>query len=105
MGTRMREPSLEFDWDDVKAISNQHKHGISFAAAIAVFGDPHRLEVDDEVDGELRTTTVGRIPTPRGRQIVVVVIWTDRLGVIRIISARKAEKRERENYYARQATP
>jgi uncharacterized protein len=100
----MRESDLEFDWDDVKAISNWQKHRISFAAAIAVFDDPDRLEVDDEVNGEFRTTTIGRIPTPQGKQIIVVVVWTDRSGVIRIMSARKAEKRERENYYARQTT-
>lgn len=87
---------FEFEWDAAKAATNIAKHGVSFEEAVAVFADPRRRTfVDDRSDyGERRSMTVGRI---RGREYSVV--HTQRDGAIRIISARKANPRERR-YYA-----
>lgn len=88
---------MEFEWDADKAESNAKKHGIRFEVATAVFDDPDRITVvDDRFDyEEERLVTLGK--TPDG---VLVVVTTERDDPprIRIISARKANKRERRHY-------
>jgi uncharacterized DUF497 family protein len=88
-----------FEWDEVKAESNLRKHGIDFDDAIEVFYDPHTIfEKDRVVDGELRWHTIGKV----SRLAVVHVAHTlDIRGhdeVIRIISARRADRRELKRY-------
>lgn len=87
---------MEFEWDHVKAETNLQKHGISFVAALAVFDDPNRIEEDTTrpEQGEKRTKVIGTI----GDFLVVAVITTDRNGVTRIISARRARRNERKLY-------
>ena len=86
------------DWDPEKNLENQRKHaGIRFEDACGVFDDPYREEVEDEGDyDEDRCRVVGRVGA------VVLVVYTERNGVERIISAsaRKAEPREERAYYA-----
>jgi uncharacterized DUF497 family protein len=84
-----------FEWDDEKNAANIRKHGISFEEASVVFQGPH-FSRDDDRSGydEERTITIGMI----GFALFVVVVHTDRSGNIRIISARKATKRERKTY-------
>jgi hypothetical protein len=88
---------MEFEWDADKAESNAKKHGIRFEVATAVFDDPERITViDDRFDyDEERLVTLGK--TADG---VLVVVTTERDDPprIRIISARKANKRERRHY-------
>lgn len=93
---------MEFEWDPVKAEINLQKHGISFVAALAVFDDPNRIEADTTrpEQGEKRTKVIGRI----GDSLVVAVITTDRNGVIRIISVRRARRNERKIYGESQTT-
>jgi uncharacterized DUF497 family protein len=88
--------ALQFEWDANKALSNEKKHEISFEEAATVFGDPLALTVPDPSHGneEERFVTIGL----SYRQTLIVVVHCDRDGKIRIISARKATKRERENY-------
>ena len=88
-----------FEWDEAKADSNLRKHGISFDDAIEVFHDPYAVfEQDRVVDGELRWQTIGTIR----RVVLLYVVYTmeerDQMEVIRIISARLADRRERRRY-------
>jgi len=87
---------LEFEWDDDKAKSNRKKHGVSFEEASTVFGDPLSRTIHDPVHSgeEDRFVTLGE--SERGR--LLVVVFTDRDDRIRIISARVATKRERNDY-------
>lgn len=83
---------MEFEWDDKKAESNFAKHGILFEEAIEIFYDEDRLiEKDNRFDyGENRYKTLGKIS-----QRVFIVIYVEKHeNLIRIISARKANKRE-----------
>ncbi len=87
---------LRFEWDPIKAAANRRKHGVSFEEAVTVFGDPFALTVHDPDDSETedRLVTLGRSIADR----LLVVVHTDRGDVIRIISARKATRRERRQY-------
>lgn len=88
---------MGFEWDEDKNRLNIEKHGISFEEAVHVFDDVHLSRVDTREDyGEMREITIGII----AGTIVVVVVHTDRDEAIRIISARKANKRERSDYHA-----
>lgn len=85
-----------FEWDPTKAAENLVKHGVAFEEAKSVFADPMFITfVDDEhsVDEE-RYITVGI----SGRGRLLVVAHTERQERIRIISARKATKKE-VSYY------
>ncbi len=87
---------LEFTWDERKATSNRRKHRIDFHEAATVFGDPRSLTVDDPGHSfeEPRYFTLGR--SSRGR--LLAVAHTEIEDVIRIISARRASRREAEQY-------
>ncbi len=91
---------MELEWDDAKAAANRAKHGVSFEFAVRIFGDPHRLEIEDErfAYGEARAITLGQID---GCVFVVVCTW--RGGRCRMISARKANVRESRRYHDLQA--
>lgn len=86
------------EWDPGKVAENQRKHdGITFADTCCVFEDPIRDVVEDARDyGERRFIATGRVGN-----VILVVVFTERDGRERIISARKAEPRERRAYYAR----
>lgn len=88
-----------FEWDDDKNRTNIAKHHLSFENAHRVFLDPHHRSVlQGYVDREERWETTGII----AGLVVVVVVSTPRLSdgeeVTRIISARRATKRERKAY-------
>ena len=91
--------SLRFEWDARKAASNKRKHGISFAEAKTAFLDEHaRVIADPEhSDEEDRFVLLGLSTSVR----VLVVCHCYRKGgdVIRIISARKADRDEIEQYH------
>lgn len=89
--------ALHFYWDAGKAKSNRAKHGVSFEEASTVFADTLSLTVADlahSVPGEERFVILGS--SDRGRLLVVVHL--DREDRIRIISARRATRRERIAY-------
>jgi uncharacterized DUF497 family protein len=89
---------IQFDWDDEKENSNIEKHSIDFSTAALVFGDNNRIEKYDELHSinEERYITIGRI---NGATVVVMVVYTERKALTKIISARIATKREKEAYY------
>jgi uncharacterized protein len=86
----------DFEWDEAKAAENYAKHGVSFELAAKVFEDPFGIErLDDREDyGEDRFILTG---TAEG--VVLTVVYTERSGRIRIISARQATKHEQDDYF------
>lgn len=84
-----------FEWDDTKNIANRHKHGIGFEEAAEIFDGPVLTRIDDRANGEMREISFGFLGSG-----IVVVVHTDRDGVIRIISARKATGQERNRFRA-----
>jgi uncharacterized DUF497 family protein len=86
-----------FDWDEDKARVNASKHGITFDEAAEVLTDPHAAQESDLRSAEPRLRVTGT--SGRGRLLVVVVSEGGRRP--RIISARRATKRERHAYEAR----
>jgi len=86
---------METQWDPEKAASNVGKHGVDFADAVGVFEDEWALTIKDEViEGEQRFATLGTDFLER----VLVVVYTHRGGEIRLISARRATRKERRTY-------
>lgn len=85
---------MNYQWDDHKASINLTKHGIDFADAVTVFSDDFAITVEDDLPNEERFVTVG--VDALGRILVVVYTWREES--IRIISARKATRRERKQY-------
>ncbi len=83
-----------FEWDEQKARANFLKHGVDFADAVAVLEDEMALTIEDDRAEEDRFVTVGM--DLLGRVLVVVYAWRD--DRIRILSARKGTRREREAY-------
>lgn len=89
--------AVEFKWDPGKAEKNQRKHRVGFAEASSVFGDPLELTIPDPDHSreEQRFLSIGRSVLGN----TLVVSYTEREhDRIRIISARKATKSERQNY-------
>ena len=89
--------NLTFEWDENKNTSNQKKHGIGFAEAKTVFSDElGRLIPDpDHSEGEERFILMGMSTKHR---ILIISHCEITANIIRIISARKAEKFERKQY-------
>lgn len=85
-----------FEWDRAKAESNLRKHGISFKAAATAFGDPLSIAIADPNHSDLEDRCVLVGSTLRGQ--LVVVVHTDCDDNIRIISARRATRREIQTY-------
>lgn len=88
---------LEFEWDDEKEERNRAKHGISFEEACRVFEDMDRLEaIDDRMEyGEERILAIGQAGA-----LILTVVFVLRAARIRIISARRASREERDEYHA-----
>jgi uncharacterized protein len=89
--------AYHFEWDNRKATSNAKKHGVTFEEAGTVFGDPLAFIFDDEDHSadEQRELIIGHSQ----RERLIIVCFAEKVeGLIRIISARPATKKERENY-------
>lgn len=87
---------MNYEWDAGKNVANQMKHGISFEEALLIFDGDVLTGVDTRRDdGETRKISIGAIQD----LIVIVVVHTDRNGLIRIISARLANRKERQKYH------
>jgi uncharacterized DUF497 family protein len=88
-----------FEWDEAKARSNEREHGVRFEDAMLVFADPWAMMDQDRVEGgELRWQTLGMV----GGFVLLLLAHTvrteDQDEIIRIISARKAARKERKRY-------
>jgi uncharacterized DUF497 family protein len=90
--------TLRFEWDEQKNLRNQAKHGVSFEEAESVFYDENaRLKADPDYSiDEERFILLGF--SKKLRLLVVCHCYRDRDDVIRLISARKAERPERKQY-------
>ena len=86
---------MEFEWDKNKNDSNIEKHGIDFNDAKEIFNDKKRKISPDlrKNYGEDRWITIGKVV-----DTVMVVVYTIRNNVYRLISARYAKKKERDRY-------
>ena len=95
--------AARFEWDRTKAAINLRKHAVSFDVAVRVFADPFALTVlEEDVSGEQRWQRLGLV---EGHLLLLVAHTTrdDEEGgqpieVIRIISARAADRKERRRY-------
>ena len=88
--------SVDFEWDPAKARENLKNHGVTFEEAVTVFGDPLARIFDDpdhSID-ERREIIVGHSRTQR----LLLVCFTERPPRVRIIGARRATSRERQDY-------
>lgn len=89
-----------FEWDPAKAESNLRKHRVSFEIATRAFADPFAMSWQDRIEGgEYRWQTLGLVEG----YLLLLVAHTFRdddegVDVIRIISARRAEPKERKRY-------
>lgn len=92
-----------FEWDRAKNLSNQRKHGVSFEEAAQVFKDPLYLSWKERVqDGEERWQAIGEV---EGLSLLIVAHTIREeledgreIELVRIISARQAEPKERRRY-------
>lgn len=94
---------IRFEWDAAKAAGNLRKHGVSFETAARVFADPFVLMDQDRIESEeQRWQALGAVAF----HIILLVAYSvgeiDEDGtsteIIRIISARKADRKERQRY-------
>jgi len=87
--------ALLFEWDDKKALSNKKKHSISFEEASTAFGDDLSITIEDiHSQDENRLILIGISVKYK----TLVVVHIEKIDVIRIISARKATKKEQSFY-------
>ena len=88
-----------FEWDPNKAASNLRKHGVSFQTAVLVFADPKALVMQDRVEsGEERWQAIGVVEGLFMLVVAHTMCEQDGIEVIRIISARRANRREKRRY-------
>lgn len=86
---------IDFEWDETKAALNTRKHGISFEIACEIFLDPFVQSKENElIDVELREIIIGSTENLR----LLYIAYTMRDEKIRLISARVATKKERNEY-------
>ena len=92
---------IQFEWDPRKEGQNRQRHGVSFAEGETVFSDEHAVLIDDpdHAEEEDRFLLLGL--SARLRVLVVVHCYRAENAVIRIISARKATRKERDMYNQR----
>ena len=88
---------MEFEWDPAKALENLRVHGVNFAVAAQVFDNPYLQWEDSDAEAEQRFEALGIDGLGR----LLVVVYTYRPGKIRLISARKATKKEGKEYAQR----
>ena len=87
---------MELEWDPEKAKKNLIKHGVPFAEAATIFGDPLAVTIPDpdHSSAEHRNITIGT----SNRLRPLIVSHVDRGGRVRIISARQLTRSERQAY-------
>ena len=89
---------MKIEWDEVKRLANRRKHGVDFVAAVAAFEDTNGIEANENVAGEERWRLIAMAPAG-----LFHVVYTERGKSIRIISVRKATRREAQAYHSSEA--
>ena len=99
---RFEMDGIRFSWDENKAKANWRKHKVAFEAAVWAFLDPNLVDLRDSMhdQDEQRRNIIAAIPS---MMKLVFVIYVERIDdkeeeIIRIISARKAARKEKEIY-------
>ena len=86
---------MGFQWDSAKSVANEAKHGVSFLQAAQIFKNPVLKTQDTRRDyGETRFIALGTFDGE-----VLRVVFTERDGDIRLISAWRASRHDREKYF------
>lgn len=80
---------MDFEWDDKKSAANKMKHGIDFRAAVELWSDPFRVEIDTSYPDEDRSILIGKI-----KDKLWTAIFTRRGNAKRLISVRHSRKKE-----------
>ena len=99
---------MRFEWDPRKAAENLRKHRVSFEEACTIFGDPSILTIHDDEHSDLEDRWASMGASATSRILVVIHTWPepdedgDEEELVRLISARRADKRERAVYTQRQ---
>ena len=89
---------LRFEWDERKAAANRRKHGVSFEEARTVFMDEEALRIQDPEHSDTEDRFVMLGLSSQLRILLVCHCYREEDEIIRIISARKADRRERAQY-------
>ena len=84
---------MKFEWNENKSITNKEKHGIDFKSAKEIWNDPARIEIQTAFSDENRNILIGKIETK-----LWAAVFTRRNNSMRIISVRRARKKETELY-------
>jgi uncharacterized DUF497 family protein len=84
---------MQFEWDENKSLANELKHGIDFHSATKLWNDEERIEIHTAFPDERRKILIGRID-----EKIWACVFTLRKGTVRIISARRARKKEAALY-------
>jgi uncharacterized protein len=92
-----------FEWDPQKADANAKKHGVSFDDAVTVFLDAHALDGSDlqHSSTEVRFRRLGKAADGRVMMVAYTLRRSGDAETIRLISARRASRRERSAYHAK----
>ena len=84
---------MTFEWDEKKSRANKSKHGIDFNTATELWNDQDRIEIQTNFQAENRNVLIGKI-----KDKLWTAIFTRRVDAIRIISVRRARKKEAKLY-------
>ena len=84
---------MQFEWDDKKSQKNKNKHGIDFDTARDLWGDTKRLEIHTSYPRENRSIVIGKID-----EKMWTAVFTRRGNTVRIISVRRARRKEAKLY-------
>jgi uncharacterized DUF497 family protein len=84
---------MKFEWDEKKSRANKSKHGIDFNTAAELWSDPDRIEIQTNFSNENRNALIAKIGDK-----LWTAIFTRRQDAIRIISVRRARKKEAKLY-------
>jgi len=93
---------ISFEWDERKAEANLRKHGVSFEEAKSIFFDEEAIEFYDDEHSEWEDRFLMLGVSHRMRLLLIVHCYRDADRTIRIISARKATRKEAKHYGGRQ---
>ncbi len=85
---------MDYEWDEAKSEATRRERGLSFEVAILMFDGPVLVSIDDRFDyGEVRRRAIGEV-----EGVVLASVFTETDQVRRIISLRRASRRERNGY-------
>jgi len=85
---------MEVEWDPAEARANLRKYGVRFADAVTALEDENAISIHGDREDEERWITIGVDCAAR----ILVVVYTWRGGQVRLISARRATRREKRQY-------